>query len=85
MDKEEIPTPNIAKSFKHLQDIADEIPPLDNSAGVHLSIGRDVPEMLKVQAFKNGCKGSPWAQKLLLRWAIIGQVFFDLASEPVHI
>ena len=84
-DKGEIPTPNIAKRFKHLQDIADEIPPLDNSAGVHLLIGRDAPEMLKVRAFKNGPKGSPWAQKLLLGWAIIGQVCLDLVSGPVHI
>ena len=83
--KEEIPTPEIAKEFAHLRDIADEIPPIDNDAGIHILIGRDAPELLKVRAFKNGPKGAPWAQKLDLGWTISGQVCLNRVGGPVHI
>lgn len=63
-DKREIPTPEIARRFPHLQEIAEEIPSFDVNAGVHILIGRDAPELLKVRAFKNGPRGAPWAQKL---------------------
>ena len=35
-DKCEIPTPEMARRFPHLQEIADEIPPLDETAKIHL-------------------------------------------------
>ena len=60
-DKEEIPTLEIAMQYPHLSSIDDEIPPLDSEAKVQLLIGRDAPELLKVRAFKNSPKGSPWA------------------------
>ncbi|KAK3731876.1 hypothetical protein QZH41_000340 [Actinostola sp. cb2023] len=47
-DKREIPTPEVARRFRHLRDIASEIPPLDENADIHLLIGRDAPELLKV-------------------------------------
>jgi hypothetical protein len=58
-DKKEIPTPEVAQRFPHRQDIAQEIPPRDESAGVHILLGRDATELLKVRAFKNGPKGPP--------------------------
>ena len=39
-DKSEIPTPDMAKSFPHLIEIAHEIPPVDESAKVQLLIGK---------------------------------------------
>lgn len=84
-DKEEIPTPDIALQYPHLQDIADEIPPFDSQAEVQLLIGRDAPELLKVRAFKNGPKGTPWAQKLSLGWTISGQACLDLTDEAIHV
>ena len=60
-DKREIPTPEMARRFPHLQEIANEIPPLDETANIHLLIGRDAPELLKVREFRNGPKGTPWA------------------------
>ena len=70
-DKREIPTPEMARRFPHLHEIAGEIPPLDPNADIHLLLGRDAPELLKVREFKNGPKGAPWAQKLSLGWTII--------------
>ncbi|KAK3727498.1 hypothetical protein QZH41_018364 [Actinostola sp. cb2023] len=84
-DKREIPNPEMARRFSHLRDIADEIPPIDESANIHILLGRDAPEILKVRAFKNGPRGAPWAQKLLLGWTVSGQTCLDLVNEPVHV
>lgn len=84
-DKREIPTPEMARRFPHLQEIANEIPPLDETANIHLLIGRDAPELLKVREFRNGPKGTPRAQRLSLGWTIIGQMCLDLAGGPAHV
>ena len=57
-DKHEIPTPEMARRFPQLQEIAKEIPLLDSTAGIHLLIGRDSPELHKVREFKKGPKGA---------------------------
>ena len=79
-DKSEIPTPDIARSFPHLKAIAHEIPPINETAKIHLLLGRDAPELLKVREFRNGPKGAPWAQRLALGWTISGQMCLDFAS-----
>ena len=84
-DKREIPTPEMARRFPHLQEIVNEIPPLDETTNIYLLIGRDVPELLKVREFRNGPKGTPWAQRLSLGWTIIGQMCLDLAGGPKHV
>ena len=83
-DKQEIPTPEMARRFPHLSDIANEIPQLDENAEIHLLIGRNAPELLKVREFRNAPKGAPWAQKTSLGWTIIGQMCLDLVGGPVH-
>lgn len=82
-DKREIPTPEMTR-FPHLQEIASESPPFDSNADVHLLIGRDAPELLKVREFRNGPRGVPRAQRLTSGWTIIGQMCLDLAGGPVH-
>ncbi|EDO37863.1 predicted protein [Nematostella vectensis] len=52
----------------------------DPEAEVHVLLGRDAPEILKVREFKHGPKGAPWAQKLLLGWTISGQLCLDALS-----
>ena len=74
----------MARRFPHLRGIADEIPPFDSDANIHLLIGRDAPELLKVRGFRNGPRGAPWAQRLTLGWTITGQMCLDLAGGPVH-
>ena len=83
-EKREIPTPEMATRFPHLQEIANEIPPLDGIANIHLLIRRDAPK-LKVREFRNGPKGTPWAQKLSLGWTIISQMCLDLAGGHAHV
>ena len=84
-DKREIPTPSMARRFPHLTAIASEIPPLDETAKVHLLIGRDAPELLKVRESRNGPRGAPWGQRLALGWTISGQMCLDFPSGPAHI
>jgi hypothetical protein len=84
-DKDEIPTPSMTKHFPHLHDITNEIPSLDKDANIEILLGRDAPELLKVREFRNGPKGAPWAQKLLLGWTISGQTCLDRAGGPVHV
>lgn len=84
-DKQEISTPEMARRFSHLRDIANEIPQLHENAEIDLLIGRDAPELLKVREFRNGPKGTSWAQRISLGWTVIEQMCLDLAGAPVHV
>ena len=84
-DRRKIPTPQTARRFPHLCSLASEIQPLDDQAGIHLLIGRDAPELLKVREFRNGPRGAPWAQRHSLGWTISGQVCLDMTDGPKHV
>ena len=73
-DKGEIPSPDMARSSPHLKAIAHEIPPINETAKIHLLLGRDAPELLKVREFRDGPKGAPWAERLALAWTISASV-----------
>ena len=82
-DKGEIPIPEKVKKFAHLKDIAEEIPQKDEQAEIHLLIGWDAPELMKIRAIRNGPKGTPWAHRLALGWTIIGQICLNRHGGPV--
>ena len=84
-DKKEIVTPEMARQFPHLKEIAEEIPPYDPKAKVEILIGRDAPELLKIRESKNGPNGAPWAQKFDLGWTVSGQMCLDRVGGPIHI
>ena len=71
--REEIPTPDVARYHSHLKDIASHIPPLDPQSDILLLIGRDLIEAHHVHDQRIGPRGSPYAQRLSLGWAIIGE------------
>ena len=77
-DKREIPTTEIAPKFKHLRAIADQI----RNANTEILIGRD---LVKASSFLNGPRGAPWAEKLVLKWTISGQVCLDRINGKIHI
>ncbi len=54
-DRDEIPTPEIARYFSHLEPVADKLPPFDTS-GSHSSpfVGRDILSVHKVREQYNG-------------------------------
>ena len=61
------------------------IPPLNETTNIHLLIGRDAPELLKVWKFRNGPKETLWAQRPSLGWTVIGQMCLDLAGGLTHV
>ena len=80
-NKDEIPTPDIAKAFPHLRPIADQIPEYQSDAEILLLVGRDVPPLHKVRESRNGKGNSPWAQWLELGWVILGNACLGGAHQ----
>lgn len=71
--RDEIPTPEVASLYRHLEDISYLIPPIDNQADMLILIGRDLPEIHHVMDQRIGPKNTPYAQCLPLGWVIIGE------------
>ena len=84
-NREEIPTPQVARAHPHLQQIADEIPELDEQAEILLLIGRDVPPLHKVHESRNGSRNAPWGQRLDLGWVVLGNTCLNGAHKPEQI
>jgi hypothetical protein len=78
--REEIPTPEVAQHHPHLNDIAEYIPPMDDSAEILLLIGRDLLEAHHIFDQRVGPRKSPFAQKLRLGWVIVGEACIALAK-----
>ncbi|CAC5372300.1 unnamed protein product [Mytilus coruscus] len=78
ISKREIATPAIARHYKHLQDIEQFIPELDRNAEVMLLIGRDVTAAHHILDQRIGKDNEPYAQRLRLGWAIIGETCLGL-------
>lgn len=82
----EIPTPDIARHYPHLQDIARDLHPLDPSMDVLLLIGRDLPEAHHVIDQRLGPPRFPFAQRSPLGWTIIGDVCLSGKHiPPLHV
>ncbi|CAG2253903.1 unnamed protein product [Mytilus edulis] len=78
ISKREIATPAIARHYKHLHDIEQFIPELDRNAEVMLLIGRDVTAAHHILDQRIGKDNEPYAQRLRLGWAIIGETCLGL-------
>ena len=70
--REQIPTPDIASKWTHLEGIKDQIPPLERTMEIGLLIGCNCPKALKPQQVIPGCEEDPYAIKTRLGWGIIG-------------
>lgn len=81
-NRDEIPTPDIARAHPHLQQIANQIPGVQRGIDILLLIGRDAPPLHKVRESRNGRGNSPWAQRLDLGWVILGNTCLDGAHKP---
>ena len=72
--RDEIPTSEIASLFPHLQNIASQIPALNDDAEILLLLGRDLSSVHHVHDQIIGSDDAPFAQRLGLGWVIVGQV-----------
>ncbi|VDI05254.1 Hypothetical predicted protein [Mytilus galloprovincialis] len=66
----------------HLQEIADYIPEIDETAPIVLLIGRDLLEAHHVIEQLKGPTYSPYAQKLSLGWVIVGETCLNQFHRP---
>ncbi|XP_021358095.1 uncharacterized protein LOC110453467 [Mizuhopecten yessoensis] len=72
-ERQEIPTPAVARHHKHLNDIEQFIPEYDPEAQILLLIGRDMIAAHHILDQRIGSDDEPYAQKLRLGWVIIGE------------
>ena len=80
--RSEIPTPCVTDGYSHLKSVKQCLPPLDKNAQISILIGRDLPEAHHVLDQKTGPADTPYAQKTLLGWVIIGEVCPGKAHLP---
>lgn len=79
--RQEIPTPEVARHYPHLVDIADQIPELHSDVQILLLLGRDFIECHHVLGQRIGRGNAPYAQRLSLGWVIIGET----CLEKIHV
>ena len=86
-NKEEIPTPAVARSYKHLQEIEHCIPEYDSQAPIALLIGRDMISAHHILDQRLGKGTEPYAQKLKLGWVIVGETCLNKihASDVIYV
>lgn len=80
--RSEIPTPDVARSYPHLLDIARFIPNLDDSSNTLLLIGRDLLEAHHVLDQRLGLRNTPFVQRLHLGWVIVGEACHNKTHKP---
>ena len=67
---ETIPTPEIARKYKHLEGIAEQLHPPQEDCTAGLLIGYDCAQALMPLEI---IRGSPYAVKTMLGWSIVGE------------
>ncbi|XP_075431502.1 uncharacterized protein LOC142468808 [Ascaphus truei] len=76
-NRDEIPTPDVARHHPHLRGIANYIPPVEQGAKILLLLGRDILRVHKVRKQRNGPHNAPYTQRLDLGWVIVGNACTD--------
>lgn len=79
-DRQEIPTPDIIRHYKHLRDV--NLAPQHEDANILLLIGRDLPEVHRILDQRTGPRATPFAQRLRLGWVVIGNVCLGKTRPP---
>ncbi len=80
-NRSHIPTSTTAKSWPHLEHLADEMSPeLDCEVG--LLIGYNCPQVLLPRDVISGNENQPYAQRSVLGWSIIGYSSTEVDYDP---
>ncbi|XP_069138180.1 uncharacterized protein [Argopecten irradians] len=80
--RQDIPTPTVARNYRHLRDLERMIPEEDTTAEISLLIGRDIIAAHNVLDQRIGDDHEPCAQKLRLGWVIIGETCLGAVHQP---
>lgn len=68
----QIPRPETARKYKHLEKIADEISPYEEHLGIGLLIGNNCVRALKPKSIVPGKSNAPYAIRTTLGWGVVG-------------
>ena len=68
--KREIALPHLVDHHQHLSHLVPSLPEYESDTDIHILLGRDAPEILKVRDVINGPPGAPWAQKSVFGWSV---------------
>lgn len=80
--REDIQSPAAARHHPHLTTIAKYLPEIDDFVQIMLSIGRDLSEAHHdLEQFTGPCH-SPYAQRLLLGWVVVGEACLSQFHRP---
>lgn len=79
--KDQVPTPEIARRWPHLQRIQDKIERFDETLDIGLLIGCNCPKALKPKEVITGKSDDPYAVRTLLGWCIVGPVSVPAFSD----
>ena len=72
--RNQIPTPEVAKKWPHLMNVANKLHPYQSGIDVGILIGCNCPRAIKPREVVLGKGDDPYAVKTLLGWGIIGQI-----------
>ena len=76
----QIPRPESAREWSHLETIADRLMPLKEDVDVALLIGANCTRAIKPREIISGGDDDPYAKRTALGWGIIGIVSSDTAE-----
>ena len=84
-DREEIPRPEVAERFHHLQKISEQLTPYMEDIEVGLLIGLNCPKALRPREVIHGQDTEPYAVRSMLGWYINGPVSIndDVINSPL--
>ena len=68
----QIPRPEIAHKYEHLEKIADEIPPYEEHLSIGLLIGNNCVRAIKPRSIVPGKSNDPYAIRTTLGWGVVG-------------
>lgn len=68
----QIPRPETARKYEHLENIADEIPPYEEHLSIGLLIGNNCVRALKPRSIVPGKSNDPYAIRTTLGWGVVG-------------
>ena len=68
----QIPRPETARKYDHLEEIAEEIPPYEEHLNIGLLIGNNCVHALKPRSTVPGRSNDPYAIRTTLGWGVVG-------------
>ena len=80
-----MPTPELAHRWKHLRNIAKDLPPQFPDARIGLLIGSNCPKVLEPVDVLASEDGGPFAIKTFAGWAIVGPLYMCCKEHPIVI